>query len=131
MATNSSLSGTQPGPVSRESAELPDQPQQEMKNDCVLCCRGYTVSNDGFPAIPYRAIILVEPSIATKEAYLENQEERQMAVDFMIKSLSTRRAFWAGREEARAFFAKRIPWQLWDPRVLDLWVVGLFDSSSL
>lgn len=89
----------------------------------VLGCRGYTTNSNGFPAIPYKAIILIEPSISGREAYLENQEERQMAVDFMIKSLSKRRAFWCDRAEARAFFAKRIPWQLWDSRILDLWVV--------
>nr|VWP00415.1 NudC protein [Ganoderma boninense] len=90
------------------------------------CLTGYTTDTHGYPAIPYKAIILVEPSISGREAYLENQEERQMAVDFMIKSLSNRRTFWRSREEARAFFAKRIPWQLWDSRVLDLWVVTLF-----
>ena len=89
----------------------------------VLGCRGYTTNSNGLPAIPYKAIILIEPSISGREAYLENQEERQMAVDFMIKSLSKRRAFWRDRAEARAFFAKRIPWQLWDSRILDLWVV--------
>ncbi|KAI1789624.1 alpha/beta-hydrolase [Ganoderma leucocontextum] len=104
------------------SGRLDDHKLVAIGHSSGSCLTAYTSSSDGFPAIPYKAIILVEPSIAEKEAYLENQEERQMAVDFMIKSLSTRRAFWPDREKARAFFAKRIPWQLWDSRVLDLWV---------
>ncbi|PIL22529.1 hypothetical protein GSI_15218 [Ganoderma sinense ZZ0214-1] len=101
------------------SGRLNDHKLVAVGHSSGTCLTGYTTDCDGFPAIPYKAIVLVEPSISGREAYLENQEERQMAVDFMIKSLSNRRAFWRNREEARAFFAKRIPWQLWDSRVLD------------
>ncbi|TBU28613.1 alpha/beta-hydrolase [Dichomitus squalens] len=86
------------------------------------CLVGLTTGGDGYPAIHYKAVILVEPSIATKEACFENREEQLMGIRFMIKSISKRRNFWPGREEARAFFAKRVPWQLWHPRILDLFV---------
>ena len=96
--------------------------------DRLLSCldRGLTIGDEGYPAIRYKAIILVEPSIAPREACFENREEQLMSIKFVIKSLSKRRNFWPNRKEAHAYFAERVPWQLWHPRILELFVVSRY-----
>ncbi|KAH9852150.1 Alpha/beta hydrolase fold-1 [Lenzites betulinus] len=68
---------------------------------------------------PYSSIILVEPPMMTREIYAMAVEEGT-ALLRAIEIARTRKDIWASREKARAWFAKRLPWNRWDPRVFDL-----------
>ncbi|OCH85625.1 alpha/beta-hydrolase [Obba rivulosa] len=72
--------------------------------------------------VSYRALVLVEPSLITRELRLKHKAERDAALVRMMKALDGRRDVWGSRAEARAYFAKRLPWKMWDARVLDLFV---------
>ncbi|KAI0667882.1 alpha/beta-hydrolase [Trametes maxima] len=84
----------------------------------------------GLPGIAYDAVVLVEPSLITREAFDANLAEREGALRTMSEAISKRRDAWATREEARKYFQKRFPWAVWSPRVLDLFVrYGLREVS--
>ena len=42
----------------------------------------------------------------------------------ILSMAKTRKDTWPSREAARAWMATRLPWKLWTPRSLDLFVVG-------
>lgn len=77
---------------------------------------------------PYSSIILVEPPMMTREIYAMAVEEGTVLLR-AIEIARTRKDIWASREEARAWFAKRLPWNRWDPRVFDLHIVRVSPSS--
>ncbi|KAI0763278.1 alpha/beta-hydrolase [Trametes elegans] len=81
-----------------------------------------TMSEGGIPGIEYDAIVLVEPSLITREAFDANLEEREGALKAMSEAVSKRRDTWNSRDEAKKYFEKRFPWSIWDPRVLELYV---------
>ncbi|CDO75137.1 hypothetical protein BN946_scf184772.g4 [Trametes cinnabarina] len=77
---------------------------------------------DGLPGVKYDGIVLVEPSLITREAFDANLEEREGALRDMSEAISRRRDTWNSREEAHKYFQKRLPWVMWHPRVLELYV---------
>ncbi|KAI0648737.1 alpha/beta-hydrolase [Trametes meyenii] len=91
-----------------------------------------TTTSDALPGIAYDALVLVEPSLITREAFDANLAEREGALRAMSEAVSRRRDAWASREDAAAYFKKRFPWSIWHPRVLDLYVkYGLRDAPAI
>ncbi|KAF8890073.1 Alpha/beta hydrolase fold-1 [Infundibulicybe gibba] len=68
--------------------------------------------------MPFVSLVLVEPTIITRELFNQHLEDRQASMDFAISATSVRRDSWPSREEAFTYFSKRFPWSLWDPRVI-------------
>lgn len=78
-----------------------------------------------------KGIVLLEPSLITRDEFHKHLRERTAALDFMQKAVAGRRAEWNTREDAMQYFKKRMPWKIWDPRVLNLFVTyGLRDVPA-
>jgi len=69
-------------------------------------------------------MILIEPTMVTREVFNAELEDRMSAMNFAVAATSTRRDTWRSRQHALEYFKKRIPWELWDPRVLQILVVS-------
>ncbi|PPQ72245.1 hypothetical protein CVT24_002345 [Panaeolus cyanescens] len=81
--------------------------------------------------LPYAAMILIEPTIVTRELFELQREDRMASMDFAVAATSSRRDHWPSKEKALEYFSKRLPWSIWDPRVLRLLVTyGLQDSPQ-
>lgn len=77
------------------------------------------------PPVKYTYLVLIEPSLLTKETFDANYEARQGALDFLRAATLKRRDTWADREKAMEYFKIRLPWNTWDPRVLEIYVVSV------
>ena len=77
--------------------------------------------------IPYRQIILVEPSLVDRETFDAHINERREHLDRLIKSISGRRKEWDSRQAALDYFLSRMPWREWDPRSVKIYVVSMLD----
>ncbi|KAF8629553.1 hypothetical protein AX15_003385 [Amanita polypyramis BW_CC] len=91
------------------------------------------ISAKEFPTadIPYVAVVLIEPTMAPKEVFYSRYEERKAAVDFAVNTTSIRRDTWPSKDDAFAYFMKRVPWKGWDPRVVRLLVdYGLEETTE-
>ncbi|KAF8891609.1 hypothetical protein CPB84DRAFT_1784093 [Gymnopilus junonius] len=83
------------------------------------------------PPYPHSAIVLIEPTIVTRELFNAHFEERMDQMDFAVSATLTRRDNWQSREQALKYFKKRIPWGMWDERVVKLYVkYGLENSPN-
>ncbi|KAF9810416.1 hypothetical protein IEO21_06953 [Rhodonia placenta] len=69
-----------------------------------------------------KGIVLLEPSLITRDEFHKHLRERTAALAFAQKAVAGRRAEWNTREDAMQYFKKRMPWKIWDPRVLNLFV---------
>ena len=78
------------------------------------------------PPVQYHALVVIEPALITQAAWDSNAEERVMALKMMSKAVMKRRDAWASRTDARAYFEQRLPWAIWDKRVLELFLVRRF-----
>lgn len=76
------------------------------------------------PTVKYKYIVLVEPSLITQDSWKAHLEDRQGALKFLTKATMKRRDTWNSREEAKDYFEPRLPWNTWDPRILDIYVVS-------
>ena len=74
--------------------------------------------------LPYVSLILVEPTMVSKELYEAHIDDRNATMDFTVGATTVRRDAWPSREEAFKWLSKRFPWQVWDPRVVRLLTVG-------
>ena len=83
------------------------------------------ISTKEFPIadIPYVGVVLVEPTLVSRDVFYSRYEERKAAIDFAVNTTSTRRDTWRSKSEAFTHFMKRIPWKEWDPRIVRLLVV--------
>ncbi|KAK7062616.1 hypothetical protein VNI00_000104 [Paramarasmius palmivorus] len=80
--------------------------------------------------LPFAATIIVEPTILTKEMFLETYEERIAGIRKTEEYTARRRDTWASREEAIASLKTRAPWSTWDERVLQKYIQhGLVNSD--
>lgn len=75
------------------------------------------------PSHTFSSIVLVEPTLVTRELFNAHRNDRMEQMDFAVSATSTRRNHWESRDKAFEYFRKRIPWGLWDHRVLRLLVV--------
>ncbi|KAJ7081138.1 Alpha/beta hydrolase fold-1 [Mycena belliarum] len=71
-------------------------------------------------ALPYAALVLIEPTIITREHFYRNIDDRVATMEFVVAATAARRTRWRSREEAQAWLARRIPWDSWDARVVRL-----------
>ncbi|KAH9923362.1 alpha/beta-hydrolase [Fomitopsis serialis] len=69
---------------------------------------------------PYRAVVFMEPSLVTRDAFNKHGVNRKAALEMMYKAMEARKDTWNSREEALAYFKERLPWKMWDPRILEL-----------
>lgn len=74
--------------------------------------------------IPCLGIILVEPPMIDRDVFNNHIKERQQQTQFLLKAVSKQRGTWPSREAAHQYFEKRLPWSLWDKRVLQTYVVS-------
>ncbi|KAF7300743.1 AB hydrolase-1 domain-containing protein [Mycena kentingensis (nom. inval.)] len=70
------------------------------------------------PKIPYCAFILIEPTSIPHDLYYRDLDTRMSQMEFVVSATLRRRETWASREEAFAWMRKRVPWSVWDERVL-------------
>ncbi|GBE77574.1 hypothetical protein SCP_0104530 [Sparassis crispa] len=80
-----------------------------------------TSSSDIQP--PYKIIILAEPALLTRPVFDSHLTELRAGLSNTQKMIDGRRDAWDDRNEARGFFRKRLPWKIWDPRILELFFV--------
>jgi len=52
-------------------------------------------------------------------------------MDFAVAATATRRDTWTSKEHAFDYFSKRIPWGMWDSRVVRLYTVSTVKPSNL
>lgn len=76
--------------------------------------------------LPYSSLILVEPSMMTKEILARLMSKGNDAWHDLIQMARTRRDVWDSRVAARQWMASRLPWKTWTPRAIDLFVVRSF-----
>jgi len=82
-------------------------------------------------AFSYTAMVLIEPTLVTRELYDSQLEDRMASMDFAVASTSARRDLWNSKADALAYFSKRIPWGMWDPRIVRLYTeYGLEELPS-
>ncbi|KAH9891655.1 alpha/beta-hydrolase [Cubamyces lactineus] len=81
-----------------------------------------TTINDSLPAVPYKALIVMEPSALTREVVRRTGMDMYVRMRTLKVAIQKRCDNWSTREEAKAFFRKRMPWKAWDQRALDLFV---------
>ncbi|KAJ7621153.1 alpha/beta-hydrolase [Roridomyces roridus] len=94
---------------------------------CILVLSGTAYPLD---KLPYSSMILVEPTMMTKEI-LDKTFKTPSELSRVIDAVKQRKDIWQSREVARAWFAKRLPWKRWDPRVLDIFIkYGLRDLPT-
>lgn len=74
--------------------------------------------------------MLIEPALITREVLTENLAEREGALKAMNIAVSKRKDEWKTRVDARVYFENRFPWQMWDTRVFELFVVSAFQRLS-
>ncbi|KIL71144.1 hypothetical protein M378DRAFT_182764 [Amanita muscaria Koide BX008] len=71
---------------------------------------------------PYVCVVLIEPTMASRDSFYSRYEEHKAAVEFAVNTTSGRRDTWNSKDDAFAYFMKRVPWKNWDPRVVRLLV---------
>lgn len=82
--------------------------------------------------LPYLAMILIEPSVVTRELFNAQLDDRMAFMDLVVAMTSARRDSWLSKEHAFEYFQTRLPWKFWDTRVLRLLTVKftIFPSAS-
>ncbi|KAF7343864.1 AB hydrolase-1 domain-containing protein [Mycena sanguinolenta] len=68
--------------------------------------------------IPYASFILIEPTIISRDLFYAYLEDRAGQMEFVVAATTARRERWRSREDAHSWMSKRVPWELWDPRVV-------------
>ena len=90
-----------------------------------------TTTEISLQSLVYPAIILIEPTMVTRELFNAHLEDRMASMDFAVAATATRRDTWTSKEHAFDYFSKRIPWGMWDSRVVRLYTVSTVKSSNL
>jgi hypothetical protein len=86
------------------------------------CLRMLTTKE--IPPSTFAAMVLIEATMVTREVFNSELEDRMSAMDFAVAATSSRRDVWPSRDEAFRCFKKRIPWMVWDERVILLLTVS-------
>ncbi|KAI0657413.1 Alpha/beta hydrolase fold-1 [Cubamyces menziesii] len=81
-----------------------------------------TTIDDSLPAVPYKALIVMEPSALTREVVRRTGMDMYDRMRALKVAIQKRCDNWATRKEAKAFFIKRMPWKAWDQRALELFL---------
>ena len=80
--------------------------------------------------LPYVSMILIEPTVVTRELFNTTLDDRMAHMDFVVAMTNARRDIWSSNEHAFEYFKTRFPWKFWDPRVLRLLTVNSHFSSN-
>ncbi|KAJ3795301.1 hypothetical protein GGU11DRAFT_792705, partial [Lentinula aff. detonsa] len=80
--------------------------------------------------LPYVSLILVEPTMITREMFEAHFDDRIRSMEMLVGATEVRRDVWPDREEAFRWLSRRFPFRTWDPRVVRLLVEhGLYQKS--
>jgi hypothetical protein len=79
------------------------------------------------PSIPLKALVLIEPVVIS---YPDHQDLIELG-KVRVKVVAERRDKWKDIEELSSWMKKRHPWKTWDPRILDIHLVGATCRSWL
>ncbi|KAJ7691043.1 Alpha/beta hydrolase fold-1 [Mycena rosella] len=79
-----------------------------------------TMRDTPLASLPYAALILVEPTVITRDMFYLTIDDRIPTMEFVVAATSARRERWRSRAEARAWMARRVPWDTWDARALHM-----------
>ncbi|KAJ3739650.1 Alpha/beta hydrolase fold-1 [Lentinula detonsa] len=80
--------------------------------------------------LPYVSLILVEPTMITREMFEAHFDDRIRSMEMLVGATEVRRDVWPDREEAFRWLSRRFPFRTWDPRVVRLLVeYGLYQKS--
>jgi hypothetical protein len=74
-------------------------------------------------AVPYASMFLVESTITQEDVWKRELEERMAYMNLVVKLTLNRKDRWPNKEHALGYFSKRLPWNLWDSRALESFVV--------
>ncbi|KAJ3873152.1 Alpha/Beta hydrolase protein [Lentinula edodes] len=78
----------------------------------------------------FHSLVLIEPAIAPTPAFVDPALHTPLyrAISLLM---TNRKDTWASKEEARVWMEKKIPWGMWDARVLKAYVdFGLVDNAK-
>ncbi|KAJ4500452.1 Alpha/beta hydrolase family-domain-containing protein [Lentinula lateritia] len=78
----------------------------------------------------FHSLVLIEPAIAPTPAFVDSALHTPLyrAISLLM---TNRKDTWASKEEARVWMEKKIPWGMWDARVLKAYVdFGLVDNAK-
>ncbi|KAJ7466506.1 Alpha/beta hydrolase family-domain-containing protein [Mycena latifolia] len=81
-------------------------------------CRLLATRNFIPRSVPFVGLIVVEPTMCSRDFYREHEEERNSAMMTAIMIVKARRTKWPSRDEAFTYMRKNFIWKGWDPRVL-------------
>ncbi|EIW57897.1 alpha/beta-hydrolase [Trametes versicolor FP-101664 SS1] len=76
---------------------------------------------DHLRAVHYEAVVMVEDALMAWDTYVATREDSDAILKEISDAVKKRRDVWNSREEAFKYFQKRIPWIVWDERVLELY----------
>lgn len=79
----------------------------------------------------YTVMILVESTMVTREVFNSELEDRMSTMEFAVATTAMRRDRWRSRAAAQAYFAKRLPWEMWDSRIVEIMVVSVLFAALL
>jgi hypothetical protein len=74
-------------------------------------------------AIPYAALVLIEPMMISQELFYKYFDERMETMELIVTGTMARRDSWTSRDEAFRWMSKRFPWVMWDSRVVRILAV--------
>ncbi|TFK36161.1 Alpha/Beta hydrolase protein [Crucibulum laeve] len=78
-----------------------------------------TMATESFhKSSPVRALIVIEPNMATEEIWNPHWEDRMIALNLCVGGTLTRRDSWPSKDQAYNYFNHRMPWKRWDIRML-------------
>ena len=88
---------------------------------------------DALPPVAYETVIMVEPALIAPECYDQDPELHGGQLKTVAEGVLKRRSTWDNRAQAAKYIRKRFPYSMWDPRVVDLYIVcgGLPDTRVL
>ncbi|KIK69091.1 hypothetical protein GYMLUDRAFT_188580, partial [Collybiopsis luxurians FD-317 M1] len=69
----------------------------------------------------FHSLILIEPAIAPNPSFIDPANHTPLYRQ-VTKMMASRKDTWASKDEAREWMKNRVPWGMWDERVLDLYV---------
>ena len=75
------------------------------------------------PPVSYEAVIMVEPALIAPECYQEDIEFQAGQLKAVTEGVLKRRDTWDSREQAGTYIRKRFPYNMWNPEVVELYIV--------
>lgn len=91
------------------------------------------LATSGYPPyrLPFSSLIMVDPPMMTQEL-LAKAKTQNTPLLAAVEEAKMRKDIWPSRDAAREWFSKRLPYKLWTPEVLQLFVVRMawFHAAS-